>query len=206
MRNSGYNLNQIRSEWDAIYRQSERMKPVKQQLFIQLGALMEKHGFTNQSLSDASGVPAGTISGIRSGQIANPGFEAVCAMMRAMGESVDALMGIVPTRAPIDEEKLTADGYTQTEIRAIMRWAGSEISRTYKAIVAGLEARIVEKDERLTHRDTLIADEHRRAEQQVSHAQRQTKLAIAVSYITLGLFVLLFSIDFLLPAAGWIRR
>lgn len=178
-----------------------------QKLHIQLGILMEKHGYTNQSLSDASGVPAGTISGIRSGQIANPGFESVCAIMRTMGESVDAMMDILPTSTPaVDEKKLTADGYTETEIRAIMRWAGSEISRTYKAIVAGLEARLSEKDERLTHRDNLIADEHRRAEEEISRARKQTQVASMISYASLALFALLFITDFFMPSVGWIQR
>lgn len=32
------------------------------QLYIQIGALMEKHGYTNQSMADVSGVPVGTVS------------------------------------------------------------------------------------------------------------------------------------------------
>lgn len=63
------------------------------ELYIRLGQLMEKHGFTNQSLADASGVPIGTISGIRSGNVRNPGYSAICAMLTAMGEPVSALSG-----------------------------------------------------------------------------------------------------------------
>lgn len=176
-------------------------------IYIQIGALMEKHGYTNQSMSNASGVPIGTVSGIRSGQITNPGFEPICAMMRVMGESVDAMMDIVPvSTAPVDEKKLTEDGYTETEIRAIMRWARSEISRTYKAIVAGLEARLSEKDERLTHRDALIVEEHKRAAEEIMHERKRAHVASVISYAALGLFVLLFFIDFLFPTMGWIRR
>lgn len=176
-------------------------------IYIQIGALMEKHGYTNQSMSNASGVPIGTVSGIRSGQITNPGFESICAMMRVMGESVDAMMDIVPvSTAPVDEKKLTEDGYTETEIRAIMRWARSEISRTYKAIVAGLEARLSEKDERLTHRDALIVEEHKRAAEEIMHERKRAHVASVISYAALGLFVLLFFIDFLFPTIGWIRR
>lgn len=176
-------------------------------IYIQIGALMEKHGYTNQSMSNASGVPIGTVSGIRSGQITNPGFEPICAMMRVMGESVDAMMDIVPvSTAPVDEKKLTEDGYTETEIRAIMRWARSEISRTYKAIVAGLEARLSEKDERLTHRDALIVEEHKRAAEEIMHERKRAHVASVISYAALGLFALLFFIDFLFPSIGWIRR
>lgn len=178
-----------------------------ERIYIRIGALMEKHGYTNQSMSNASGVPIGTVSGIRSGQITNPGFEPICAMMRVMGESVDAMMDIVPvSTAPVDEKKLTEDGYTETEIRAIMRWARSEISRTYKAIVAGLEARLSEKDERLTHRDALIVEEHKRAAEEIMHERKRAHVASVISYAALGLFVLLFFIDFLFPSIGWIRR
>lgn len=63
------------------------------QIHIRIGQLMEKHGFTNQSLADASDVPIGTISGIRSGNVRNPGYSAICAMLTAMGEPVSALSG-----------------------------------------------------------------------------------------------------------------
>lgn len=61
------------------------------ELYLKIGKLMEKHGFTNQGLADASGVPVGTISGIRSGNIRSPGYDAICAMLSAMGESASAL-------------------------------------------------------------------------------------------------------------------
>lgn len=165
------------------------------ELYLKIGALMEKHGFTNQSMADASGVPVGTVSGIRSGKISNPGFESVCAIMAAMSESVDVLVGIVPTAVPVDEERLDADGYTETERRAIIRWAGSEIARSYQAVVAALEARLNEKNERISHRTDLLERERRRAHQ-----------ATVISYLSLGLFVLLFFIDFLMPSRGWIIR
>ena len=112
------------------------------QLHIQIGALMEKHGYTNQSMADVSGVPVGTVSGIRSGKIQSPSFEAIVAMMRAMGESVDALVGIASSTPPVDPDKLAEDGYTESEIRAALRWADSEISRTYHAVVAEKDARL----------------------------------------------------------------
>lgn len=166
-----------------------------QHLYIQIGALMEKHGFTNQSMADASGVPLGSVSGIRSGKIANPSFDSVCAIMAAMGESIDALVGIAPPTVQIDTEKLDADGYTEVEKRAILRWAGSEIARSYQAVITALEARISEKNDRISHRTDLLDYERRRARQ-----------SMLVSYITLSLFVLLFFIDFLIPTRGWILR
>lgn len=185
--------------------------------YLQIGALMEKHGFTNQSLSDASGVPKGTISGIRSGQLPNPSFDAVCAMMKAMGESVDALVGISPPPVPVDEDKLTQDGYTESEIRAILRWAGSEIARNYQAIVASLEARLSEKDERLSHNTGLMAEEHqrakddiaaerRRAQEDIFYERKRSRICMIIAFASLGLLAGLFIVDFLLPTVGWIQR
>lgn len=174
--------------------------------YLQIGSLMEKHGFTNQSLADASGVPKGTISGIRSGQIQNPGFDAVCAMMKAMGESVDALIGLTPPPMPVDEEKLTADGYTESEKKVILRWAGSEIARRYQAVVASLEARLSEKDVRLAKYSDMIAAEQRRAQEMIHYERRRARTSTAISYIALGLWGCLFIVDWLMPDHGWILR
>ena len=155
-------------------------------------------------------------------------FGIVSKLVIAMGGSLDEMMGIAPPEVAVDEEKLTADGYTETEIKAILRWAGSEISRTYKAIVAGLEARLNEKDERLTHRDALVEEERKRAMEEIeqerkrameeaarerkraleemAYERKRAHMASIISYISLGLFVLLFFLDFLLPTMGWIRR
>lgn len=78
-------------------------------LYIRMGQLMEQHGFTNQSMADASGVPVGTVSGIRSGKIRSPGYDAICAMLSAMGESSSALSEAedVPEAEPPPNEHQT---------------------------------------------------------------------------------------------------
>lgn len=183
------------------------------QLHIQIGALMEKHGYTNQSMADASGVPVGTVSGIRSGKIQSPSFDAIVAMMQAMGESVDALVGIASSAPPVDPDKLTEDGYTEAEIRAVLRWADSEISRTYHAVVAEKDARIAErdsrlaeKDDRLAHRTALLAEDQRRADADLQRERHRAHVASIISYAALILFVILFLVDFLLPNLGWFVR
>ena len=79
------------------------------ELYLKIGKLMEKHGFTNQGLADASGVPVGTISGIRSGNIRSPGYDAIGAMLSAMGESASALTEaeVVPEAEPPPNEHQT---------------------------------------------------------------------------------------------------
>lgn len=84
------------------------------ELYLKIGKLMEKHGFTNQGLADASGVPVGTISGIRSGNIRSPGYDAICAMLSAMGESTSALT---------DAEDVPEAEPPPTEHQTIMRQA-----------------------------------------------------------------------------------
>lgn len=172
-----------------------------------LNRLKNQTGYTQQQLSDISGVPLGTIPkyfGAMDDDSAN--FEIVRKLVIAMHGSLDELAGIAPKQIEINEEKLTEDGYTESEIKAILRWAGSEISRNYQAIVAGLEARLTEKDERLTHRSSLVEAEHKRAQEEIIHERNRAKVATVVSYVTLGLFVLLFLCDFMLPTVGWIQR
>lgn len=72
------------------------------EVYLQIGALMEKHGLTNQAMTNLTGIPLGTVSGIRSGKIQNPSFDNVCAMMKAMDESIDALVGITPPAEEAD--------------------------------------------------------------------------------------------------------
>lgn len=187
------------------------------EVYLQIGALMEKHGLTNQTMTNLTGIPLGTVSGIRSGKIQNPSFDNVCAMMKAMDESIDALVGITPPPVEVNEEKLTVDGYTESEIKAILRWAGSEIARNYQAIVASLEARIAEKDERLSHRTGLMEKEHQRAKEditaerqramsEIQHERKRSLICLVVAFAALGTLAGLFIIDFMLPTVGWIQR
>lgn len=185
---------------------------------VYLNQLKHQAGYTQQQLSDITGIPIGTIPkyfGAMDDDSAN--FEIVRKLVTAMHGSLDELAGIAPKQLEISQEKLTEDGYTESEIKAILRWAGSEISRNYQAIVAGLEARLAEKDERLLHRTGLVEEEHKRtqediarerarAQEEILHERKRSQISMVVSYVTLGLFVLLFLADFLMPTIGWIQR
>lgn len=172
-----------------------------------LGALKAQTGYTQQQLSEITGVPIGTLPRYFADMDdASASFEIVRKLVVAMGGSLDELAGIQPKQLKISEERLTEDGYTEGEIRAILRWAGSEISRSYQAVVAGLEARLAEKDARLVHRSDLLVADQRRAQEEIRHERQRAKTATLVSYIALGLFVVLFFVDFLVPSRGWIVR
>lgn len=161
-----------------------------------LRKLKGETGYTHSQLAEMTGIPFGTVPKYFSGMDDDSAsFEIVRKLVVAMGGSLDELAGITPKPIEISEEKLTEDGFTESEIKVILRWAGSQIVHSYQSLVAGLEARLSEKDERLTHCSALLDAEHRRAH-----------TSIIISYVTLGLFALLFLMDFLIPTIGWIER
>lgn len=53
-----------------------------------------KRNFTTKQISDLSGIPESTISRILSGQTDNPTFDTICAIVKAMGGSLDKLTDI----------------------------------------------------------------------------------------------------------------
>ena len=172
-----------------------------------LRKLKGETGYTHSQLADMTGIPYGTIPKYFSNMDDDSAnFEIVRKLVMAMNGSLDELAGIVPKSAELSEEKLTEDGFTESEIKVILRWAGSQIVHSYQALVAGLEARLSEKDERLTHRNILLEDEHRRAQDEIMRERKRAHAASVISYVTLGLFVLLFFMDFLMPTMGWIQR
>lgn len=172
-----------------------------------LNDLKSRSGYTQQQLSEITGIPIGTVPRYfadMDDDSAN--FEIVRKLVVAMNGSLDELAGIEPKQLEISEEKLTEDGYTESEIKAILRWAGSEIARNYQAIVASLEARIAEKDERISHRSGLVEVEQLRAQEEIGYERRRSRISLIVSYVSLGILAGLFIVDFLLPTVGWIRR
>lgn len=66
-----------------------------------LCSIRAKHKVTNQQIADLSGVPIGTVSGMMSGQVASPNFQAVCAILTALNEDITAFYtGQEPPEAP----------------------------------------------------------------------------------------------------------
>lgn len=59
-----------------------------------LNDLKDELDLTNRDISERSGVPLGTVNRIFAGQTENPSFEAIAAIVRAMGGSLDELAGI----------------------------------------------------------------------------------------------------------------
>lgn len=107
-------------------------------------------------------------------------FEIVRKLVTSMGGSLDELAGIGASA----ERDLDA----------------------YQMVVAGLEARLDEKDERISARWKLAEKEREHAESEIAYERRRSKVATILSYAVLGLFVMMVLLDYLLPTVGWIRR
>lgn len=198
--------------WDVYTSHMMRRKSEKDvdhmgRISTYLRVLKARTGYTQQQLSDISGVPVGTIPHYFADlDDDSANFEIVRKLVVAMDGSLDELAGIEPRQVDISPEKLSEDGYTESEIRAILRWAGSEIARNYQAIVAGLEARIAEKDQRISHRAEMLEDEHRRANDQIAYERHRARICLVVSYLALGIIVCLFAVDYLNPTMGWLQK
>ena len=143
-----------------------------------LNALKDKNNLTQRQLADMTGIPVGTLPryfGALDDDAAN--FEVVRKLVVAMHGSLDELAGIPLRQAEHDES-------------------------AYKAVVAGLEARLDEKNDRIRHRAELLDDEQQRSERETRRANRATLIACIIG----ALFVLLVCIDALIPTRGWILR
>ena len=71
-----------------------------------LKKMKDECGFTTREISKLSGVPESTISRIFSGQTDNPSFDAVCAVVQAMGGSLDTLTGMKTDTQVKDDNSL----------------------------------------------------------------------------------------------------
>ena len=143
--------------------------------------MKEKDGRTQSEIAESADVNANTIGKYFSGiEDDSANFEIVRKLVASMGGSLDELAGIGTSA----ERDLDA----------------------YQMVVAGLEARLDEKDERISARWKLAEKERERAESEIAYERRRAKVATILSYAVLGLFVMMFLLDYLLPTVGWIRR
>ena len=69
-----------------------------------LRELKEKSGMSVQQIAAKSGVPASTISRILSGQTDSPGIQTIVDLVRAMGGSLDEVLGL-KVETPIELPK-----------------------------------------------------------------------------------------------------
>ena len=73
----------------------------KTPITVQLRKIKERHGITTDEWAEKSGVPAGTIARYLSSSLNIPNFPYVCAMLKCLGESIDAFYDAIDKK--IDE-------------------------------------------------------------------------------------------------------
>ena len=147
-----------------------------------LNTLKDKSNVTQQQLADMTGIPVGTLPryfGNLDDDAAS--FEVVRKLVVAMHGSLDELAGIPAMQTEHDES-------------------------AYRAVVAGLEARLDEKDDRIKHRAELLGEEQQRSQRDLARETRRANRATLVACIIAILFVLLVFIDAMIPTRGWILR
>ena len=158
---------------------------MEQKVTAYLRQLKEARGYTQQQIADESGVPIGTIGKYFSAlDDESASYDILRRLVVCLGGSLDEMAGIRS-----DEHK--DDGGTD---------------EAYRAVIAGLEARLDEKDERISARWKLAEKEREHAEMDVAYERKRAKIATILSYAVLGLFALMVLLDYLLPTFGWIRR
>ena len=137
--------------------------------------LKESGDFTQQQLSDITGIPMGTIPKYFTNMDdESASFETVRKLVMAMGGSLDALAGIRSDPEP-------------------------DPTGDRSAMIAGLEAHLSENRR-------WMDEDHARVRSAILYERRRARIACAVSYAALGLFAILFILDFLIPSIGWIQR
>ena len=77
-------------------------------IYEKLRQLKESSHMSTQQIAEKSGVPASTISRILSGQTDSPGCQTIAELVKAMGGSLDEMMGIKDPK-PKEAEKPKGD-------------------------------------------------------------------------------------------------
>lgn len=144
--------------------------------------LKESGDYTQQQLADLTDIPYGTIPKYFSGMDDDSAnFEIVRKLVMAMGGSLDQLAGIRSDPAP-------------------------DPTGDRSAVIAGLEAHLQEKEAHLSDKRRWMDEDHEHMQSIILYERRRARIACAVSYAALGLFAILFILDFLIPSIGWIQR
>lgn len=155
---------------------------MSQRITAYLRQLKDRKGYTQQFISDETGVPIGTIGKYFSGiDDESASFEIVRKLVVLLGGTLDELAGIDHPQAEHDES-------------------------AYMAVVAGLEARLDEKDDRIKHRAELLDHEQERSDRSIERETRRANRATLAACIIGALFIIFIFIDLLWPTRGWIIR
>ena len=75
----------------------------------ELQKIKDKHGITIEEWSARSGVPSGTIARYLSSSLNMPNFPYVCALLKCLGESIDAFYAAIENKIDVPAQALKLD-------------------------------------------------------------------------------------------------
>ena len=182
-----------------------------------LNAIKVKSGLTMRQISEASGVPEGTVSNVFSGNTKAPGYATVNSILKALDQSLDAFWKEVYSPAiiiPLDEctpmdvatipevkplppsDGVIADNVRAIAVQAIREASESErcafIMAQYKDEYARLEAYHIRGFDRLEAEHTRLAESMRAEhEKEIERAERHTKWWRGLSFALIGMIVVI---------------
>jgi transcriptional regulator with XRE-family HTH domain len=128
-----------------------------------LNLLKTSRNLSWQEIADLSGVPATSVRNIFSGDTQTPGFQSVCAIVYALGGSIDEMTGHAPKAEPADDRLSAA---YEERIACIKAEHAEHVKRINdlheaqdKRAVEGFERRLqesIQREERLNRSNRFI--------------------------------------------------
>lgn len=113
----------------------------------ELNRIKEKHGLTNESWANLSGVPKGTVNRYLSYNAGIPNYVYVCAMLKCVGESIDEFDRVISSAGASPAELVSAPT-AEAELR-------SDVLRD-PTLVPSMQERIAEQSEKLQELQGLV--------------------------------------------------
>lgn len=164
-------------------------------LITYLNRLKEERNMTNQEIAEASGISAGTVGRIFSGNAKNPSHEAIVAIVRALGGDMNAAC-----------EMMSAGEHVRADAPAPAS-AVSELAETFDELARRkdeMHRSTIEHLEKAHHADTDRLERAYERERQRQHAII-ISLIVALTVVALGIVVVVI-FDVITPHAGWINN
>lgn len=148
-------------------------------LRAKLQEMKNKSNLSNQQIADISATPLSTVTKILNGETESPSFYTVCGIVRALGGSVDEMIGI-----PTDSDSRTQK---PTEYEIMLGEKQKEIERLTQSHERELAAVRADKDSELMN-------------------VRKSKRILAIWFsVVLSFVILILAVDILNGNIGFIR-
>ncbi len=136
---------------------------------------MAKQGISSAKLAEVTGIAKGTIDNFLDGSTVSPAFDRVCAVVKALGMSLDDLLGL---RAPVHQEPIIVPA----DVTAI--------EKAHKQTIEAKDAHIAE-----------MRGEISRLRDHNARLTRWHRVFIAENIFLAGLAI----VDFFVPTFGYFR-